>query len=919
MTGGFDQYYGDLVEEIRRRIAEKIGCEEAELPTFSVKLRETLISRLQRISIRTLILEMKVCDRLGMLGKGNEVERYQVFANHFLLDGHYLQELYSDYKVMYKCLVQYVECTAESIAVLLQRFEMDKDEINHRFFLNNPMDKITVLEDGSSDSHRGGQCVYILRLNNGENFVYKPRNMELDEKYIQFTQRLFYMNGVKFWWNRTWNRGEYGWSEWVEEVSCRTKELIERYYHRVGMLLCVGYLLGTSDIHYENLIACGEFPVIVDLETAIGKYEKNAVEESSSIAEHIYQNSVLHTGILPMYTYNEKGEGINVGAIDGQGGQLVPIKSPMIVAPGTTNMHVEYRNPKMKEGKNLVRLNENFVLPYDYLQQIQCGFREMYLCVEGNREQITEWLEEFKGVSVRRIVCNTQMYAMFLMSSYHPELLMDNDKWERFFQNWNNGKNVENTDEGELIKKKEIQAMKQGDIPYFSYSGEDCLSEIRKRLERMHSADLCRQQKLIANALYMGTKIVMSGSGKTDQKREIQDVSEDARLDLAERIGRIMLENALWSEDKTDIGWINIVLVGFKDRGYLIRPASDYLYDGTAGIALFLSRLSASTRRTEFTEMMETVKRKLFAHTDRFVDEGGKCGRLTGAYNGEASVAYAYQKLYTETNDETYLYYMNKQCGGLARILEYDQNYDLLGGNAGAILVLLNAYDLTENSNYIEYAKRAANLLIHSAIQYDYGWGWVTKHSEKALTGMAHGASGIMLAFSRLWKYTREEIYLQAAEKAYQFEQHYFHPEWKDWEDRRYPNGNTTQQKVHIAWCHGRGGIELAREGAKQNGMDIPEQNKYRLKMSVAETGKYCLCHGGIGAATILYGMGDVSGAQLAMKHILWKLHRSGEDISNALTLQECENFGLMGGIAGIGYACLSELSDIKKILLVES
>lgn len=35
----------------------------------------------------------------------------------------------------------------------------------------------------------------------------------------------------------------------------------------VLIIICVNYILRTNDLHYENIIAHGEFPVIVDLET----------------------------------------------------------------------------------------------------------------------------------------------------------------------------------------------------------------------------------------------------------------------------------------------------------------------------------------------------------------------------------------------------------------------------------------------------------------------------------------------------------------------------------------------------------------------------------------------------------------------------------------------------------------------------
>ena len=63
------------------------------------------------------------------------------------------------------------------------------------------------------------------------------------------------------------DRGDYGWVEYVEHRSCASDEEIRRYYRRTGNFLCLVYALNGSDFHFENMIADGEHPVPIDLET----------------------------------------------------------------------------------------------------------------------------------------------------------------------------------------------------------------------------------------------------------------------------------------------------------------------------------------------------------------------------------------------------------------------------------------------------------------------------------------------------------------------------------------------------------------------------------------------------------------------------------------------------------------------------
>ena len=72
------------------------------------------------------------------------------------------------------------------------------------------------------------------------------------------------------------SRPTYGWEENIENKSCNTKEEIERYYFRLGIHLFLGYALGATDLHGENIVAHGEHPVIIDMETYPGYITKNS-------------------------------------------------------------------------------------------------------------------------------------------------------------------------------------------------------------------------------------------------------------------------------------------------------------------------------------------------------------------------------------------------------------------------------------------------------------------------------------------------------------------------------------------------------------------------------------------------------------------------------------------------------------------
>lgn len=382
---------------------------------------------------------------------------------------------------------------------------------------------------------------------------------------------------------------------------------------------------------------------------------------------------------------------------------------------------------------------------------------------------------------------------------------------------------------------------------------------------------------------------------------------------IAKKIGDILLEEAIWSEDKKEVGWISMVMAGYRERGYLIRPMNMYLYDGLSGVAVVMAELAKQTGERKYRQLAETLLCQMFAYTDNLPKRKDKRKWYTGAYTGEASVALAYLLLYSVEQDEQIMEHLQKQCQVVAERIAEDTCYDVLGGNAGAVLVLLAVYELTHEHQYLIWAKKAGDCLLQAGVQYPWGMGWLHPAAEIALTGFAHGASGMMLAFTKLAYYTEDQKYYEAAYQAYQFEQHYYEDEVYDWKDLRYPDSQKVE-KHKLAWCHGRGGIVAARRVAMRYAeKEFRDELKnsiafmYELPKEELKGSGYSLCHGESGTSILLYLVGRRQEEEKRRQEVENALKNGIEDIRKMLPLQECENFGLLGGIAGIAYGIFAD------------
>ncbi|MCI8401709.1 MAG: type 2 lantipeptide synthetase LanM [Lachnospiraceae bacterium] len=952
--GAFDGYYQDLGRIFRYSLEEECQKRGWRLPALSSDWQDGMAGQLRQISLRTLILEMELCNRVGELKGNDKKAHYECFVREYLEDKEYLKELYQIYPVMYEAIFLCLERNQRNLLEALERWEADRREISDRFFGGQSCKTIEEISGGNSDSHWGGRRVLVFLFDNKERLVYKPRSLALDEAYQDFVRWIALGVGIDYRWNTVWNRGEYGWCGWVNHRSCTDHGQLKRYYRRNGILMCAGYVLGSGDMHYENLIAHGEYPVAIDLEMGLTSRGLPAKGEKVSETERIYRESVLHTGLLPLYQWNEQGEGVNVSAISGESGQLIPVHIPVVVNAGTVEMGVEYRRTITKESRNLALLNGEFHDPFRYMTEMEEGFEKGWNFLIVHREEAGRRIASMARAPVRFLIRDTMSYSMMLMLSSYPGYLVgDGDREKILGQVVSEGK-----DKDTWAGEQETIQLEEWDIPYFWYypgetrlysaTGEVCdgyfsepvLRQIDRRLAGMEEKGLIRQKRLICSALRMSSKAEIPGrrvsTNRQAEKRHVPEAgggvsgsTEEMRILLAKRLGRILWEEAIRSEDGTEAGWISMMVAGYREQGCLIRPAGDYLYDGIAGIALFMTFLWKKTEKEDYRKTGEVLCGMLYEHTCALKAKSPEESRLTGAFTGEASILYAYRILYEITGDESLTERMKEQARSLAGCLPDDRTYDVLGGNAGAVLVLLNIYELTKDQEYLEWAIAAGDCLCQAATRYDFGWGWVNDISQKALTGYAHGACGMMLALAKLGYYTKDPKYDEAAYQAFCYEEHYYLEKYEDWEDLRYSEEDQGRPGYTLAWCHGRGGILAARKSAAfyagdrlraalQSKQALYWWGRLRAEDYEAAGDGYCLCHGKWGNVALMWRMGEREKAKEWERRILQELCEVGEKIKNGLPMQECENYGLMGGLAGIGCGALVGVEELGKWVMVE-
>lgn len=943
----FSNYYLKLIAAVSGQMKEQ------NLPFYQDETVKTeflmyVHRKIQLFSTRVLIQEMYYCKQQGDLVGDTPKEEYDYFNDVILKRAEYWEHLLTSYPYLFELIMETISQVTDNIQEVTERLNHDKETIIRQFCGGKTFRKIRKIESGISDLHKNGKGVLKLYLDNDQIVVYKPRSLKNEAVFYEILEYLLSAAGLKGYAPSMITINDYGWSSYISYRECCTKEELGRYYTRMGVILFLTYLFGTSDLHSENLIASGEYPVFIDMETLIGGTDWSKGETADESAAMLLKNSVLYQGILPFYLWDSHGQGINISAISGAGGQKMPVKTPRIINERTSDMRVVYEYPTSGKSQNLACINGKFIPPDQFRWEITYGFRKAFQYAVEHKEELTEMVDKLMPVDVRTLIANTQFYSMLLQSSYHPDFMSDSADRKLFLLSIFKYRNIE--DEGwRQIAECEIHEMLRGDIPYFYYNSKErhlynseedmVLSEyvpyvmediLKDRIRGLSLEDMKRQINFISISFELAAN--RSDQEKNSYYKDIfvnrppktQTAVDLEMTGLAEQIGEKLLAEAIYNQTYTEVTWLGGQVVGNREEHWGIGQVDRYLYAGLSGILLFFHALKKAVPKMAYRNICKIMDGMLFQYTEQLCHQVGLkqelSGNASGAYTGESSIVYTYQALYCITGEERYLTYAKKHCSVLKSCMKADIYYDLMQGNAGAGIVLLNMYELTGERVYLEMAEEAAGYLLGGALQTEHGLCWKIEAAGQPLAGFSHGNSGMLLFFCRLASITGFPKYEIASAQILSYENSIYDREMNNWLDLRGKTEEKDRGKEAVAWCHGSAGVLLSR-------ISVLDYVKGELKRKVQEdisralkkTKEYavrqgmCLCHGSIGNIEILniYAK-KTDDKELSILCRQWTANLTTQiaDGQMELLMQEKISPGLMLGCAGTGYSVLTHVLD---------
>lgn len=803
---------------------------------------------------------------------------------------------------------------------LIERLARDADGIGLELF-DEPVLAFTSVVLGKSDYHAGAASVAIVGvdLESGPDaLVYKPRSLGAEHAMQGLLGRLTQDGVIGFATHRVVAKDGYGYEQLIpcdrNDVSSAAQAA--HVYEELGGFLAIFYVLGGSDLHYENVMVADGHAFVCDCETVFGVALRGQEPAAGSVLDSVYRTGLLEWPLPPM------ADNIVLRLSGYAGGQAydVPFALPRLQDGPVLAVKYETGIRVDQDAPNRVRLDGEIVEPADYEDAIARGFCRVH-----------DWFRQtpsagrciwtlFAGTEVRLIARSTQIYAQLLLATRHPRCLIEPLEVDLVFARLDEAPHQWDT--RGLAAAAEAASLWQLDVPTFSARAT--------ATELLHDHSAPTDVSIAQSPLRLALDRIDALSTE-DQLRQIGYIA--ASLSLSEVRSTTFVTTAL--EYAHLVG--DELCRQLRDPSRLARwtyaqagaEADDHvvgsLYYGSAGVALFLAYLDAIRP----DERLRCAAERALAHSLANVPDG------IGAFDGLAGQIYVLTHLHALWGEPRLLALALRKSQQVDAMIDERRDFDVLSGSAGVIAVMLGLERVCGEG--VDIAHRCARHLLAHAEATQPGLSWPLKHREEAtanLTGFAHGAGGIGWALIALGASTGREEYVEAGRQAFAYERLHFDEDRRDWYDLRTSVLTMNGGRHHFgnAWCNGAAGIGLSRLESWATLGKADDQLLHETYLALSATlrnfasiGNDTLCHGRSGNCELLLRFATVRG-ELAFEleanthaQAHWRRLASTPDWPRVEGGRQPLS-GLLVGIAGVGmhFLRLAHPERVPSALLLD-
>jgi lantibiotic modifying enzyme len=494
-------------------------------------------------------------------------------------------------------------------------------------------------------------------------------------------------------------------------------------------------------------------------------------------------------------------------------------------------MVLKHRELRSSDFANMPRVNGFPATPEAHIEQLVQGFRNGHMRARAWFSSKQESRRSLSGgINTRFVGRSTRWYFSILRRM----------RDSRYFEHGSersiailDALTLPQLPELDGVVRSEFSALERGDIPVFGYSPYS---------HQIRDEDGQALGSIFVRTGYRGMfeRLTAPESWVTAQEQAIR-----RSLRSSTPVSRTPLE---WARDTLDRA---LELTEVTSPTARRNAALVGLHNGHAGLAVAfaLGHVVFGDRRylhhaCNLLARDEAASQRLGREND------------SGAYVGLASVGFAADLVVEMLGDERALdiaYHVGRAIS--ARALHSRSKFDVHTGTAGEIIVLNRLFRRFGEADFFYAALVRGEYLAATADEDGDARYWKSSLNQRPLAGLAHGQSGIALAFRSLEMLGGPKY--AAAEQALRWEARQFDTKVGDWLDYRYRGLGL--RSAPRAWCNGSAGILMASlvGGGAWNDMLIRALESVR---SAELKNLWSLCCGAMGRADVLVSAAMLKG-----------------------------------------------------------
>ena len=915
--------------------------------TAHAGLRHSLLGELSNLCAPALYEQFAIARKASEPQPNPGTSVYDRFTADMKSGG--FRRLFEEKPVLLRLIALVTRQWIDTSRELVTRLDVDLPAIRRDILRSNTDSPVASIAGEFSDPHNGGRSVRVLSFEDGARIVYKPKDLRLDIAWHDLVERLnkdappIDLKAV-----RAIASAGYGWTEFIDHAGT-DRAGCQRFFRRAGAWLALFHCFVANDMHQENMIAAGEHPVPIDLETIL----QSTIDESETaepeaqafdLATEKLANSVMMVGLLPAYGRSPDNNVFAIGGMTADWNAKIKIKWDNI---NTDEMRPTRSKEVTNINPNLPFVDGHYVKLAEYTDDLVSGFRDYtaFLLRHIRSSEPESLYKDFAGLPVRKVIRATRFYSMLLQRLKNTRAMDDGILWSAQADFMARLAEWDKEDDFWPLQRAERSALLALNVPHFvspsdaneihdatgfyvRVAARPGLNRARERIQAFDEKEIDWQIEVIRESTRSLTKppdVAAAGKAKllepTDAELKLAKKTFAAEADrIAQELSRCAIRRG------PGAAWIGLDWLGDAEVFQLVCLGPD-LYNGVSGIALFLAAHAAVTGRKPSAELAiagvahlrKNLKSRGAARMARSLGVGGATGL--------GSIVYALTVMSKMLRDDSLLADAHVAAALFSDgLIAADKQLDVIGGSAGGILGLLRLYRDSHSADVLNRAiKCGEHLIAQSRLGPEGGRSWVGQGmGKRALNGMSHGAAGFAYALDSLAAATGREDFAAAAAECIAFEDSTFDAGRNNWPDLR----GEGEPSWPCQWCHGAPGIGLARIAM------IRKKGRGQLKDDVARAVEGAakgwpgsvdtLCCGTLGNVEFICeaaaSLGRKDLGELAARRLL-------SVIENAASAGDYQwnsgqgkfNLGLFRGLAGVGYTALRQVDgSLPNVLIWE-